>query len=214
MNFFNKIKELEKSEINKKIESKLLEFQSFKNKSEKYWFSELCFCILTANSKALTAIAVQKEIKEDGFLNLSEHEISLIIRKNSHRFHNNKAKYIVSAREFSNIKNIIQDIVKINNFKEQCKAREFIVKNIKGLSYKEASHFLRNVGYFNLAILDRHILNVMLDNKIIKEKPKTLNKNNYLEIEQKFLSLAKNLNMSPAKLDFFMWYMKAGDVLK
>jgi N-glycosylase/DNA lyase len=97
---------------------------------------------------------------------------------------------------------------------EEKEARDWLVKNIKGLGYKEASHFMRNVGYKNLAILDRHIINVMHDYKVLKQKPKALTKKNYLEIETKFKKLSKQLNMSAAELDLYMWYMKAGEVLK
>jgi len=92
-------------------------------------------------------------------------------------------------------------------------AREWLVRNIKGLGMKESSHFLRNVGYKNLAILDRHILNIMKDEGII-EKPKSLTRKKYLEIEEKFNKMAKGFNMSPAELDLHMWCMKTGEVLK
>jgi len=35
---------------------------------------------------------------------------------------------------------------------------EWLVKNLTGLGYKEAGHFLRNIGSGKIAILDRHIL--------------------------------------------------------
>ena len=78
---------------------------------------------------------------------------------------------------------------------------------------KESSHFLRNVGYKNYAILDRHIVGLLAENKIIT-LPKTLTKNRYLEIEKKFNSLAKQLNMTPAELDLYMFYLKTNEVLK
>ena len=88
------------------------------------------------------------------------------------------------------------------------------MKNIKGLGYKEASHFMRNVGYNNLAILDRHILNLMLEQGYLRAKPKTLTRKTYFEIEQKFKKIADGLRMSMAELDLYMWYMKTGEVLK
>jgi N-glycosylase/DNA lyase len=207
MKLLNEV-EKSKNSIRDKVNVRLNDCCFFANKSNEEWFSELCFCILTANSKARTAIAIQKELGAKGFLTKSQKEISDTIRKNKHRFHNNKSKFIVEARKHKNIKD---ELAKINEQKEK---REFLVKNIKGIGYKEASHFLRNVGYFDLAILDRHILNLMLENKIIKEKPKSLNRKTYLDIEEKFDSLAKKANMSIAELDFYMFFMKAGEVLK
>ncbi|MBW2986611.1 N-glycosylase/DNA lyase, partial [Candidatus Woesearchaeota archaeon] len=166
-----------------------------------------CYCILTANSKAVTALNIQKELGAKGFCNYNQTKLSSAIKRNKHRFHNNKAKYIKEARSHIDIK------TKIKNLSEPG-ARTWIVKNIKGLGFKESSHFLRNVGYKNLAILDRHILTVMHNHKLLKQKPKTLNKKNYLEIENQFLNLAKKLSMSAAELDLYMWYLKTGKVLK
>jgi N-glycosylase/DNA lyase len=205
------IKLLKKSPIRKVVEQRLREFKAIKNKPNEDWFSELCFCILTANSKARTAIKIQDEIGSEGFLDYSLCKLVEAIKRNKHRFHNNKAKFITLARKHHDIKEKVVGIIKKHDERE---AREWIVKNIKGIGYKEASHFLRNVGYFNLAILDRHILNLMKENKIIKERPKTLNKKTYLKIEEKFITLARNLKMQPAELDMYMWYMKAGAVLK
>ncbi|MDD5331872.1 MAG: N-glycosylase/DNA lyase [Candidatus Nanoarchaeia archaeon] len=201
MDLIKKVENLRKNEISKIVNKRLKEF---KNND---WFSEMCFCILTANSKAKTAINIQKELGKDGFIKAEESEIRNCIRRNKHRFHNNKARYIVEARKYLDIKNLVKN-------KTSVEAREFLVKNVKGLGYKEASHFLRNVGYFDLAILDRHILNLLVENKIIKEKPKSLNKKIYFEIEEKFNCLAKKLDMSSAELDLYMWYLKTNEILK
>lgn len=194
-------------ETKTKINQRIKEFESFKNKNTNYWFSELCFCLLTANSKAQTAINIQKELNYKGFYNLTQKKISNTIKNNKHRFHNNKAKYIVEARKYNTIKEIIKK-------KKEKEARTWLVNNIKGLGYKEASHFLRNVGYKNLAILDRHILRSMKENKIIKKIPKTLNKTNYKEIESKLNSFCKKTNLSMAELDLYIWYLETNKILK
>jgi N-glycosylase/DNA lyase len=91
--------------------------------------------------------------------------------------------------------------------------RDWLVENVKGIGFKEASHFLRNTGSKDVAILDRHILSLMIEHKII-EKPKTLTPKSYLLIEKKFIKLANRLEITPAKLDLLMWYLKTGEVLK
>lgn len=211
MSLAKEIKNLRKSKIKSVVDKRLKEFEAFRKKDTKEWFSELCFCILTANSKAATALSIQKELGAKGFCTLCQKEIRDAIRKNKHRFHNNKSKYIVEARHCIDIKNRIQKLIKEAG---EIGAREWLVDNVKGLGYKEASHFLRNVGFKNLAILDRHILNLMIEDRLLKEKPKSLNKKKYLEIEQKFKHLSQELNIHPAELDLYMWYMKAGEVLK
>ena len=207
-NLIKQIKALEKSSVKAKVRKRLKEFKSFKNKNTKEWFSELCFCLLTANSKARTAIQIQDQLGFKGFYRGSRTKIKNCIRGNGHRFHNNKTSFIMGARKHVDIKE------KINKITNEIEAREWLVNNIKGLGYKEASHFLRNVGFKNLSILDRHILNLMLENGFIKEKPKTLTKNKYLEIENKFKEITNNLGMSVAELDLYMWYIKGGEVLK
>jgi N-glycosylase/DNA lyase len=201
MNLVKEIKALRNSKVKTVVNKRLKEFSSFKNKSSKEWFSELCFCILTANSKAITALSIQKELGAKGFCNLCQKDIRNSIKRNKHRFHNNKARYITEARCHIDIKQKLQKM-------SEPEAREWLVKNVKGLGYKEASHFMRNVGYKNLAILDRHILNLM------NEEKKALTKNRYINIEKKFKKLAGKLNMSSAELDLYMWFMKTGKVLK
>ena len=206
-NLINDIKNLKESGLKKIVEQRLKDFENFKDKSNDEWFSELCFCILTANSRARTAINIQNQIGIRGFLFSPENNIRDTIKMNKHRFHNNKAKYIVLARNFSNVKEIL-------NGKNEIEMREWIVENVKGLGYKEASHFLRNVGFKNVAILDRHILNLMLENGNLDKRPKTLNKKNYLDIEKKFGEIADEIGMNLAELDLYMWYLKTGIVLK
>jgi len=198
-------------DITNQVKRRLNEFTSFRNKDPEEWFSELCFCILTANSKAITAISIQEELGPEGFIECAQSGLSRCIRRNKHRFHNNKAKYIVEAREHLDVKNKVNNLVKDNG---QIHARNWLAENIKGIGYKEASHFMRNVGYFDVAILDRHILNLMVEKKILMNKPKTLNKKLYHEIESIFSKMAKRRKMSLAELDLRMWYEKTGKVLK
>lgn len=204
------LRELQASPIRKTVKGRLKEFASFKDRSSREWFSEMCFCILTANSRAHSALRIQNELGVAGFCECAAGDVRKCIVKYKHRFHNNKTKYIIEARKYRDIKKRLQGLVRESG--EQG-AREWLVKNIKGLGYKEASHFLRNVGYNNLAILDRHILNVLDENGVI-EKPKTLSMKKYLEIEDKFRKTADRLGMSMAELDLYMWYMKTGEVLK
>jgi len=205
------LRALGKSNVAAKVEKRLAEFESFSKKPAKEWFSELCFCILTANSRAETALRIQEQLGAKGFCEACASDIKKCVISNKHRFHNNKTRFIIAAREHLDIKQKMQRLL---NEKSEPAAREWLDKNIKGLGYKEASHFLRNVGCQNLAILDRHILSLMLEHGFIQEKPKSLAKKKYLETEKKFREIAKKLGMSAAELDLYMWYMKTGKVLK
>jgi len=203
----SKVNALKETPIKETVDKRLKEFELLGEKGDNEWFSELCFCLLTANSRATSAIRIQNQIGARGFLNSSKENIAQTIKMNKHRFHNNKAKYIVGAREFKEIKKILKN-------KEDFEAREFIVKNVKGLGMKESSHFLRNVGKKNLAILDRHILNLLFEEGYLLEKPNVLTPRIYKKIEETFNRIAEKLKMSSAELDLYMWYMKTGMVLK
>ena len=91
--------------------------------------------------------------------------------------------------------------------------REWLAKTIKGLGYKEASHFLRNIGFKNLAIIDFHIIDILEKFGII-QKPKTLSKKKYIEIEQVLKKIGECVNLDLDELDLYLWYMETNEVLK
>jgi len=201
------IEKLKNSEIKSLVGARIKEFKDNSRKSSSELFKELCFCILTANFNAEKSIKIQEEI-DDGFLTLPEHQLARKLKELGHRYPNTRAKYIVEARKY---KDSLKDI--INSFDDENKLREWLVKNIKGIGYKEASHFLRNIGYTNFAIIDFHILDILAKHKLI-EKPKTLTKRKYLEIEELLREIGKKLNLNLAELDLYLWYMETGKVLK
>lgn len=183
------------------------EFESVRKFGKERIFSELCFCILTANFNAERSISIQNKIGE-GFLTMSKKDLAKKLKELGHRFPNTRAEYIVLAREKIN-----EILEQVRSGKTEFEIREWLLRNIKGLGYKEASHFLRNIGFKNVAILDFHILNLLEKYGIIK-KPRTLTRRKYLEIEENLRNIAKELNISPAELDLYLWYMETGKVLK
>jgi N-glycosylase/DNA lyase len=201
------INKLKNSKVKEIVDIRIKEFKELGNKSNIEIFKELCFCILTANFNAEKSIKIQKEIG-NGFLTLPESVLAKKLKVLGHRYYNTRAKYIVEARKYMNsLKEII------NSFNNKDNLREWLVKNIKGLGYKEASHFLRNIGYTNFSILDFHIINILVKYGLIK-KPKTLTKKKYLEIEEILKEVAKKLNINLAELDLYLWYMETGKILK
>ena len=198
-----------KDRIEEEVSARISEFERLNTLGNNHWFSELCFCILTANSSAELGIRLQEKIGE-GFLTYSKERIERELREAGHRFWRKRAEFIVNARRYGNIKEIISEIIEVRGVFH---AREWLVGNIKGLGYKEASHFLRNVGYFDLAILDRHVISVMADHGLCSA-PKTLTRRKYLEIERLFSKVSELLEMKPGVLDLYVWYLKTGKVLK
>lgn len=207
--FLNSVKEVEKI-AGHLISEREKQFLELNRKGNEEWFSELCFCILTANSSADLGIRIQNGIGR-GFLTLTQEELEKELKDFGHRFWRTRASYIVSARKFANIKDILKPVIENEGVLQ---AREWLVRNIKGLGYKEASHFLRNVGYFDVAILDRHILDVLMKFGIIEAIPKTLTRKRYYEIEERFNGLAEMAGKKPGIFDLYVWFMKTGRVLK
>jgi N-glycosylase/DNA lyase len=196
------------------IENRLRQFEKVGQRSFNVLFSELCFCLLTPQSKAKVCDAAIKELQQKGLLlKGSWEEIADVI--SGVRFPDNKARFIVEARElFSgdggyDLKGIVQGGTKVKTL------REWFVKNVKGLGYKEASHYLRNVGVgFDLAILDRHILRNLLRFEVIESVPSSMTKKQYLEIEKKMRKFSKNIGIQMGALDLLFWSMETGEVFK
>ncbi len=203
-------------EIKSDIDKRLQEFKNvWREGSNEDIHVELSFCILTPQSKAVNAWKAITTLRDNGILfNGSAQEIVEYL--NIVRFKNNKAKYLVELREkMKNEKGefITKDF--FSSFKEISDAREWIVKNIKGMAYKEASHFLRNVGFGQeIAILDRHILKNLVRLEIIDEVPKSITPKLYLEIEKKMKDYCNYVNISMDSLDLLLWYLEAGEIFK
>jgi N-glycosylase/DNA lyase len=202
----NKIINLKNSDISKLVDSRIQEFKELDKKSNDELFKELCFCILTANFNAEKSIKIQKEIGES-FLKDSKDVLAQKLSGCGHRFPNARASYI---SESIKCKDSLVDIVKIHDGNA---LRDWIVENVKGLGYKEASHFLRNVGFDDYAIIDFHIVDLLVDYKLI-EKPKTITKRKYMAIENLLRKLARETNLTLAELDLYLWYMETGKILK
>ena len=183
------------------IKNKLKEFENNKD-----YFYEMCFCLLTPQSSAKKSWDCVKKLKKANFKNKR-------IQPNKHikeiRFYNNKSNYLKKLKK--NYSFILKDIKK-NPYSKQL--RYFLVKNVKGYGYKEASHFLRNIGHKNVSILDRHILKNLKKYKVIKEIPKNLTPKKYCEIEDKFLKFSKKTKIPLDHLDLLFWSQETGEIFK
>ncbi len=192
------------------IEKRLLEFRDiWKTKNNTKLFSELCFCLLTPQSKAKTCWETIVVLKKRGLL--FEGAVSQLAGcLTGVRFKNNKTRYIIKARQqFSEIKR------EIRNYRKVYELRDWLVNNVCGLGYKEASHCLRNVGLgAEIAILDRHILKNLELFDVIKEIPTSISKRKYLEIEKKMKVFSRKIKIPIAHLDLLMWAKETGVIFK
>jgi len=200
------------SKFRPQIEARIKEFLELKEASEERILKEFLFCHLTPQSKAEYCWrAVENLFANVDWINSN---IKILREKLSGvRFPNQKARYILQ-----NI-NLLRDkaiSLKKLVYEEipSAEKRDFIVRTFKGLGFKEASHFLRNTGHLDLAILDRHILKNLHHFGVIEEVPKTLTQKKYLEIEAKFKEFAQKINVPFAHLDLLFWAKETGKVFK
>ena len=176
-------------------------------------FSELCFCLLTANSSASMGIRIQAKLGDEGFMKASEKELTDVFRSHGHRFPEQRAQRIVEVRQrWEEIRELI------NSGREWKEVRSLLAEpkspfKIKGFGYKEASHFLRNIGAKDLAIVDRHIYRFLTENGLFPSV-KTLTPKRYLEAERVLEELCKELKITQAELDLYIFYIKTRRVLK
>jgi N-glycosylase/DNA lyase len=103
----------------------------------------------------------------------------------------------------------------MSGFKNAVEMRDWFQQNIKGYGLKEASHFLRNVGFGeDIAILDRHILRNLKKLGVISEIPAHISLKLYHEIEEKMKAFAKKVKIPMAALDLILWAKETGEVFK
>ena len=213
--YFYEIEKIYK-EKQKDIEKRLREFKEiWERGSNEDIHAELSFCILTPQSKAVNAWKAITILRENGLLFNGSAE-DIVEYLNIVRFKNNKAKYLVALREqMQNEKGEIITKDFFNSITDVKDKREWIVKNIKGMAYKEAGHFLRNVGFGKeIAILDRHILKNLVKLEVIEDVPKSLTPKLYLEIEEKMKAYCKFISIPMDSLDLLLWYKEAGEIFK
>jgi N-glycosylase/DNA lyase len=202
------------SKFKEEIECRLAEFKKIgKNATPKELFIELAFCVLTPQSKAkLCWEAIVTMQKKNILFNGTIDDINKELQKV--RFKNKKAEYLYRARcNFFKKENSIYENIK--KTKSTLELREYLVRNIKGIGYKEASHFLRNIGLGEeIAILDRHIIRNLIELGVLKKYPKNLSEKNYEGIEEKMKALSKILDIPIDTLDLVFWAKETGEVFK
>ncbi len=185
--------------------------QEYREVPENKYFYELLYCLMTPQSSAVNAAKAQKNFELHNFQFANIDPEPLLYQKDYYiRFHKSKAKWILEMK--TNYPTIFSLTTAALSATEK---REWFVKNVRGLSYKEATHFLRNIGMNDgLTILDRHILKNLLYYKVILSIPKTLTKKNYMIIEKKFQQFAEQIGISVDELDLLFWSNEAGEILK
>ncbi len=196
------------------IKRRLLEFRQVWKEPDERIFAELVFCFCTPQSNARLCDAAVTGMLRTGILFRGDSEMINKHLAGRVRFHNNKSRYIVEARKLFSRQGEISIKSKLMH-NDPRRLREWLVQSVKGIGYKEASHFLRNIGMGeSIAILDRHILKNLVRYDVIESVPKTLTRNRYLEIEEKMKAFSDRVGIPMAELDLLFWSEETGGIFK
>jgi N-glycosylase/DNA lyase len=197
------------------IRDRLAEFEAvWQSAADERLWEEMVFCFFTGGCSAkmgLRSIEAVRPLLIDG-----THEELMNALVGRHRYPRARSGYIVASREFLQEHCGLQLRKKLESFEDPLERRDWLVKEkrIKGLGYKEASHFLRNIGLKGYAILDKHILRSLAELKIIDDPKPPNTRSKYLTIEAKLKDLADATGIDFDELDLVLWSMKTGEILK
>lgn len=196
------------------IRRRLLQFSRVWRESDERIFAELAFCFCTPQSSARACDTAVSGMLRTGILFRGDEEMIRRHLAGKVRFHNSKSRYIVEARNLFSSRGDILIKSKLS-YSNPFRLRDWLVQGVRGLGYKEASHFLRNIGMGgNIAILDRHILRNLAKYGVIEGIPRTLTRKRYLDIEGRMRRFSERLGIPLAELDLLFWSEETGEIFK
>ncbi len=190
------------------IRSRLEEFRQV---LPEQYFYELVYCLLTPQSNAVHAAQVQYQLAKHRFHENEVDPESFLRQKETYiRFHRTKSHLLLLMKaQFPEIQAVLISKLPVYDI------REWLVRHVKGLGYKESTHFIRNIGKNGgLAILDRHILRNLVHYGVIRSIPKTMTRKQYLALEEKFQQFAVSIGIPIDELDLLFWSHETGQILK
>ena len=203
------------AERREEIKKRLAEFESvWMNGTDARLWEEMVYCFFTGGCSAkmgLRAVQAVRGLLQDG----GQDELAQALT-GVHRYPNARSRYVVESRDFLRKHCGMKLRKKLESFDCPRERRDWLVreKGIKGLGYKEASHFLRNIGFSGYAILDKHVLRCLHELKIVEEPKPPNTRAKYLTIEEKLKQLAIDAQIDFDELDLVLWSMKTGEILK
>jgi N-glycosylase/DNA lyase len=203
------------SERRREIRARLAEFEEVRRTAtdERLW-EELVFCIFTAGASArmgLGSVEAVRHLLAKG----TQSELAAALQSR-HRYPNSRSGYIVVTRGYLEADCRMRLRERLESFEDPIERRDWLARTreIKGLGYKESSHFLRNVGYRGYAILDKHILRSLAEVGVLDSPQPPATRARYLSTEERLRHFAEDLGVDFDELDLVLWSMKTGEILK
>lgn len=197
------------------IKAKLAEFENiWKSEPDERLWEEMVFCFFTGGCSARMGLRSIEAVRP--LLITGTHEELMNALVGTHRYPRARSGYIVASRDFLQEHCNLELRKKLDSFDNDLERRDWLVKEkrIKGLGYKEASHYLRNIGFKGYAILDKHILRSLAELEIIDDPKPPNTRSKYLRVEESLKNLAELTEIDFDELDLVLWSMKTGEILK
>jgi N-glycosylase/DNA lyase len=201
----------------KEIRKRLGEFDEVWRKgSDARLWEELVYCIFTAGASArmgLDSVAAVRPLLLDGEAKAMTKALKAA---GAHRFPVARPQYIVVTRNYFRVQFDMALRKRLREFSDPVERRDWLAqeKQVKGLGYKEASHFLRNIGVKGHAILDKHVMRCLAEVGVVDSAKPPQTRRKYLEVEQELIRFAKDIRVDFDELDLVLWSMKTGEILK
>ena len=179
-------------------------------------FYELAYCLLTPQSSAVNADTAVQRLKDCSFFEHGGDPTPVLRQPDAYiRFHNTKARRLLTVREqFPEIAARIAQTPHGSPVDDVLALRDWLLAGVNGLGRKEAAHFMRNIGYRGLAILDRHILRNLQHHAVLRVVPVSLTPSRYSIIEERFREFATAIGISMDELDLLFWSRETGEIRK
>lgn len=199
------------------ISARLAEFREvWKTGTDARLWEELVYCIFTAGASARMGLRAVEAVRPLLFAGTHEEMTRALVEQRAHRYPAARPGYIVVTRDY-----LLEDCglrlrERLVGFDDALARRDWLAreKRVKGLGYKEASHFLRNVGLSGYAILDKHILRSLAELGVIESAQPPTTRTRYLETEESLRRFARDIRIDFDELDLVLWSMKTGEILK
>jgi N-glycosylase/DNA lyase len=199
------------------IRARLAEFRDvWRTGTDERLWEELVYCIFTAGASARMGQKAVDAVRPLLFAGSHEEMTRVLVEQRAHRYPAARPGYIVVTREYLHEDCGMRLRERLESFEDSLARRDWLAreKRIKGLGYKEASHFLRNVGFGGYGILDKHILRSLAELDVIESPQPPSTRARYLDTEERLRRFARDVRIDFDELDLVLWSMKTGEILK
>jgi N-glycosylase/DNA lyase len=201
----------------KEIRARLRDFRRvWQTASDSLLWEEMVYCIFTAGASAKMGLRSVDALRPLLKAGAQSEMTKALVAAGAHRFPNARPAYVIVTRDYLEECFSMQLRERLDSFRDPMERRDWLATEprIKGLGYKESSHFLRNIGFKGYGILDKHIVRCLCELKVINSPKPPTSRGRYLETEDRMRQFAADTGIDFDELDLLLWSTKTGEILK